>query len=78
MTAPHPSADISALQDPPPLLDEYRRPWYHAAWSLSMAAKQKKSPQISKRQRRRIRLQQIIFIIIALAVIASWLISLIV
>jgi hypothetical protein len=42
-----------------------------------MAAKRKKSPQISKRQRRRIRLQQIIFVIIALAVIASWVISLI-
>jgi hypothetical protein len=43
-----------------------------------MAAKRKKSPQISKRQRRRISIQQIIFVIIALVVIASWVISLIV
>jgi hypothetical protein len=42
-----------------------------------MAAKRKKSPQLSKRQRRHIRVQQIIFVFIALAVIASWVISLI-
>jgi hypothetical protein len=42
-----------------------------------MSAKRKKSPQLSRRQRRRIRIQQIIFAVIALVVIASWVISLI-
>ena len=42
-----------------------------------MAAKRKKSPQLSGHRRRRIRLQQIIFAIIAFIVIASFVVSLI-
>jgi hypothetical protein len=43
-----------------------------------MAAKRKKKPQLSKRQRRRVRIQQIIFAIIAVIVLASFVVSLIV
>ena len=42
-----------------------------------MAAKRKKAPQISRHRRRQIRLQQIIFAIIAIVVIASFVVSLI-
>jgi hypothetical protein len=42
-----------------------------------MTAKRKKAPKISRRQRRRIRIQQIIFALIAIVVIASFLVSLI-
>jgi len=58
-------------------LDGHRRPWYHPTWSIFMAAKRKKSPQISGHQRRQIRLQQIIFAIIAIVVIASFVVSMI-
>jgi hypothetical protein len=42
----------------------------------TMASKKKKTPKISKRQKRRIRLQQILFAFVAIAVIASFVISL--
>jgi len=42
-----------------------------------MVAKRKKTPQISRHRRRQIRLQQIIFAIIAIVVIASFVVSLI-
>ena len=41
-----------------------------------MASKKKKTAKISKRQKRRIRLQQILFAFVAIAVIASFVISL--
>jgi len=60
-----------------PKLDDHQTPWYHAVWSYIMAAKRKKSPQLSGHRRRQIRLQQIIFAIIAFIVIASFVVSLI-
>ena len=43
-----------------------------------MAAKRKKSPQIPGHRRRQIRLQQVIFAIIAIIVIASFVVSMII
>jgi cell division protein FtsL len=43
----------------------------------TMAKKQKKRPQISRRKRRRIQLQQLVFAIIAFVMIATFVISLI-
>jgi hypothetical protein len=69
--------DLTWVYTIAPMLDDVYWPWYHAQWSFFMATKRKKAPKLSRRQRRRIRIQQIIFAFIAIIVIASFLVSLI-
>lgn len=51
--------------------------WYYAVRNPLMAKKRKKAPKISRRKKRRINLQQIVFAVFAIIVVASFLVSLI-
>jgi hypothetical protein len=51
--------------------------WYHPAGAKTMAKKKKKKKTAPKQQTRSVRGQQIVFVIIAVIVIASFLLSLV-